>query len=389
MTLETIPNGALIFYGPFNVCSTATLKLSNTDNYLLTYKILTTEPKRYCVKPNAGLLEAHATVNILVSFRPTQDDQPDDRTQHKFRIQWITAPSISTGNLDTFWSQASKNYAIKKLTLRTVFVDEEIATVVPENSNGHHEIDANMTTNEVMVSVIHQKLALIIGNQSYKTKPLRCALKDAEDLADVLRKIGFTIVLGTDCTHEKMIDLIGKFSRRIKDQDLVLFYYAGHGFQYREQNYLLPVDMCEQIDEDLSIKAYAINAQDALNSLKSRTFYVTLFILDCCREYLFDDRDRFRNLGDNNKGLVKMIAPGGSLIQFACAPGTLASDGVDNDKNGLFTKHLLKHIGTPNIDIEVMFRKVALGVYEESKGRQIPYRDSCLMVGDHIHLFTE
>ncbi|CAF3203823.1 unnamed protein product [Rotaria socialis] len=246
-----------------------------------------------------------------------------------------------------------------------------------------------MATNELMAPTIHRKLALIIGNQSYKTKPLCCAVKDATDLADVLRKIGFTIELAIDCTHEKMIDLIGKFSRRIEDQDLVLFYYAGHGFQYREQNYLLPVDVFEQIDEDLSIKAYAINAQDALNSLKSRTCYVTLFILDCCREYLFDDRNRFRNLGDNNQGLFKMTAPGGSLIQFACAPGTLASDGVDNDKNGLFTKHLLKHIATPNIDIEVMFRKVALGVYEESKGRQIPYRDSCLMVDDHIHLFTE
>ncbi|CAF3203807.1 unnamed protein product [Rotaria socialis] len=162
MTLEVIPNSALIFHGPFNVFSTATLKLSNTDNCLLTYKILTTVPKRYCVKPNVGLLEAHATVNILgrinqttesfysfrfvfyqlVSLRPRQDDQPDDRTQHKFRIQWITAPSISTGNLDTFWSQTSQNYAIKRLTIRTVFVDEEIAAAVPENSNGHHEIDA-------------------------------------------------------------------------------------------------------------------------------------------------------------------------------------------------------------------------------------------------------
>ena len=64
MTLELIPNGDLIFKGPFNVVSTTTLKLSNSGNERLAYKIKTTAPKRYCVKPNSGFLEPHNIANI-------------------------------------------------------------------------------------------------------------------------------------------------------------------------------------------------------------------------------------------------------------------------------------------------------------------------------------
>jgi hypothetical protein len=64
MTLELIPNSDLIFKGPFNVVSTTTLKLANSGNERLAYKIKTTAPKRYCVKPNSGFLDPQATANI-------------------------------------------------------------------------------------------------------------------------------------------------------------------------------------------------------------------------------------------------------------------------------------------------------------------------------------
>lgn len=72
MTLELIPNGDLIFKGPFTAVSTTTLKLSNSGNERLAYKIKTTAPKRYCVKPNSGFLDANATANI--QGRKKRDD---------------------------------------------------------------------------------------------------------------------------------------------------------------------------------------------------------------------------------------------------------------------------------------------------------------------------
>lgn len=47
-----------------------------------------------------------------------------------------------------------------------------------------------------------------------------------------------------------------------------------------------------------------------------------------------------------------MTPPGDTLLQFACAPVTVSHDGYGRARNGLFTKHLLRHIATTNKDIE-------------------------------------
>ncbi|CAF4483631.1 unnamed protein product [Rotaria socialis] len=166
-----------------------------------------------------------------------------------------------------------------------------------------------------------------------------------------------------------MANLIDDFADKIQDQDLVMFYFAGHGFQYKEQNYLLPVDADEKIKREADIKFDSVNAQKTLESLSSQTSYVTIFILDCCREYLFDD-----------------TTPGGTLLQFACAPGSLAADGGGQDRNGLYTKHLLKQIAIPNKHIDLIFSSVGAEVYKESNGKQMPYRVSSIMIDDNIYL---
>ncbi|CAM4799058.1 unnamed protein product [Rotaria magnacalcarata] len=243
-----------------------------------------------------------------------------------------------------------------------------------------------MATLSGSMSKLHRKIALVIGNQSYSKRPLVNSVNDANDLADALRIIDFQVTLGADCTHQKMANLIDDFADKIQDQDLVMFYFAGHGFQYKEQNYLLPVDADEKIKRETNIKFNSINAQETLESLSSQTSYVTIFILDCCREYLFDDTSKFRGAKSSGSGLHAMIAPGGTLLQFACAPGSLAADGGGQDRNGLYTKHLLKQISVPNKHVDLIFSSVGAEVYKESKGKQMPYRVSSIMIDDSIYL---
>ncbi|CAF4877312.1 unnamed protein product [Rotaria socialis] len=207
------------------------------------------------------------------------------------------------------------------------------------------------------MSKLHRKVALVIGNQSYSKRPLTNSVNDANDLADALRTIGFEVTLGADCTHKKMANLIDNFADKIEDQDLVMFYFAGHGFQYKEQNYLLPVDADEKITREANIKFNSVNAQETLESAKS-----------------------------SGSGLHTMITPGGTLVQFACAPGRLAADGGGQDRNGLYTKHLLKQIVVPNQHIDLIFSSVGAEVYKESKGKQMPYRVSSIMIAENIYL---
>ncbi|CAF1306367.1 unnamed protein product [Rotaria magnacalcarata] len=149
MTLELIPNSDLVFKGPFTVVSITALKLSNSGNERLAYKIKTTAPKRYCVKPNSGFLDAHATTNIQVMLQPQAVGQPDDRAKHKFMVQWVTVPNSYAEDVDTFWKQDLKTLNVQDSKLKCVFSDEQPAAVVPSDSHGHRELDATDSTNVI------------------------------------------------------------------------------------------------------------------------------------------------------------------------------------------------------------------------------------------------
>jgi hypothetical protein len=74
-----------------------------------------------------------------------------------------------------------------------------------------------------------------------------------------------------------------------------------------------------------------------------------------------------------------MNAPSGTLIAYATAPGSTASDG--SGKNGLYTSAILDNIFTPNITIIQMFQNVRAIVSEKSNKLQIPW-ESTSLVGD-------
>ena len=86
------------------------------------------------------------------------------------------------------------------------------------------------------------------------------------------------------------------------------------------------------------------------------------------------------------KGLQTIEPPKGTFIQFACAANRTASDGLETDRNGLFTKHLLKHITNQNEDIIQIFQGIAGDVYDESGGKQKPLSINGLMRRGHIYL---
>ncbi|CAF3990276.1 unnamed protein product, partial [Rotaria sp. Silwood1] len=103
---------------------------------------------------------------------------------------------------------------------------------------------------------------------------------------------------------------------------------------------------------------------------------VVIFLLDCCREYWLP---KTRRSGDQSVvGLHEMKAPSGTIIAFACAAGETISDRSSGTENGIFTKYLLKHITTPDIDIDIILRRVAKDVGKETSNKQEPFRVSSI-----------
>lgn len=103
------------------------------------------------------------------------------------------------------------------------------------------------------------------------------------------------------------------------------------------------------------------NARNSLN----------IVILDACRNNPFA-----RSFRSTQKGLASIDAPGGTLIAYATAPGSVASDGAG--RNGLYTQELLKYMKQPEVSIEQLFKQVRTSVRSRTEGKQIPWESSSL-----------
>lgn len=103
--LKIEPSSELDFFGPFVAVQLSTISLTNPTDELITFKVKTTVPKRYCVRPSCGIVEPSETVNVTVMLQPF-DCEISEKNKHKFMIQSMIADSTCTANLEQFWKDA-------------------------------------------------------------------------------------------------------------------------------------------------------------------------------------------------------------------------------------------------------------------------------------------
>ena len=217
-----------------------------------------------------------------------------------------------------------------------------------------------------------KKTALVIGNSAYPASPLKNPAKDAKAMAKALRDVGFSVDERTNLNMLEMKQSIETFGKHIKEGGVGLFYYAGHGMQVNGRNYLIPVDADIQGEAEVDFKA--VDAGLVLAKMDMAKNSTNIVILDACRNNPF--ARSFRAL---NSGLASMNAPSGTLIAYATAPGSVASDGTG--ANGLYTQEVIKAIKKPGLKIEDAFKLVRSGVQSQTQGKQVPWESSSL-VGD-------
>ncbi|MEM1198502.1 MAG: caspase family protein [Pseudomonadota bacterium] len=223
-------------------------------------------------------------------------------------------------------------------------------------------------------ALAEKRVALVIGNGAYQsTSPLANPVNDAEDMSARLKDLGFTVITGLDQTEADFANRMAEFAEAADRADVALFYYAGHGLQFQESNFLVPVDA--KIENQFQVRQETVTLDAIVRLMESRARKVLVF-LDACRDNPLANRlkSKDRSIG---RGLarVETRAPE-TLITFAAAPGTVAADGTG--RNSPFTASLLKHMGTPGVEIEVMLKRVTADVLSETRRKQRPERLSRL-----------
>ena len=214
------------------------------------------------------------------------------------------------------------------------------------------------------------RYALVIGNSAHQTAPLTNPGNDAEDMSSTLINMGFTVILKKNADQRTMEDAIRSFGEQLRKGGVGLFYFAGHGMQVDGRNYLIPVD--SKIESESDVKYEAVDAGRVLGKMEDAENQLNIVILDACRNNPFS-----RNFRSTETGLARMDAPRGSLIAYATAPGEIAADGTE--RNGIFTKYLMKNMVVPNLPIELVLKQTRIDVARATDGRQTPWESSSLM----------
>uniref|UniRef100_A0A6B2EJA4 Putative vesicle-associated membrane protein-associated protein n=1 Tax=Phlebotomus kandelakii TaxID=1109342 RepID=A0A6B2EJA4_9DIPT len=115
------PQNELKFRGPFNTHVTAGMRLTNPSDKVILFKIKTTAPKKYCVRPNCGTLNPQETTEVNIVLQPFIFD-PTEKNRHKFMVQSVIAPRgmEQYTSMEQVWKEISPNDLMDS-KLRCVF----------------------------------------------------------------------------------------------------------------------------------------------------------------------------------------------------------------------------------------------------------------------------
>ncbi len=247
---------------------------------------------------------------------------------------------------------------------------ENIVKVVVKNGAGQTTSEIRKLVYNTEKTKANKRYALVIGNSAYDMGALRNPKNDAQSMAAELTKLGFEVAVHTDKKQKEMIEIIRNFGSKLaKNKGIGLFFFAGHGLQVGGENYIVPIDA--HISNLNDIEQEAVNLNRITGEMDYAKNDMNIIILDACRNNPFEESKTL-----SGKGLASLTAPSGTIIAFATAPGSVASDGVG--KNGLYTQELLKSISKPGSVIEDVFKEVRRNVYKISNQKQTPWENSSL-----------
>jgi hypothetical protein len=204
--------------------------------------------------------------------------------------------------------------------------------------------------------VYANRKALVIGNDQYThVSKLNNAAADAEAMAKSLEAVGYRVTKHVNLDERRFKQVLRDFRQNVQGGDEVLFFFAGHGVQLGNANYLLPIDI--RSDGEDQVKDESILLQRILDEFDEKKAKFTLAVIDACRDNPFKTRGR----AIGGRGLAPTSAATGQMVMFSAGAGQQALDRLgdqDKERNGLFTRVFVKEMQKPGLSVDRVLRNV-------------------------------
>ncbi len=221
--------------------------------------------------------------------------------------------------------------------------------------------------------VMARRRALVVGNETYKNVPvLENAAEDARAMAVALTGLGYEVDTHIDLTERGFKRALRDFRADLNGGEEVLFFFAGHGVQLGNSNFLLPTDLGSDSAEQ--VKDESIELQKVLNDLADQKTKFALAVIDACRDNPFKQNGR----AIGGRGLAPTTAATGQMVMFSAGAGQQALDKLgdqDKGKNGLFTRVFLEEMKRPGVSVDRVLRNVRQRVVDLARSvghEQVP-----------------
>ncbi|KAF2794742.1 VAMP-associated protein [Melanomma pulvis-pyrius CBS 109.77] len=139
MSVELDPP-ELGFKRPFQHEVSQTLRLGNPHSDPVAFKVKTTAPKQYCVRPNSGRIDPGKDVEVQILLQAMKEDPaPDAKCRDKFLVQsvLVTADKEFT-NVASLWShiEQTNKSSIQEKKIRVIFLPADDSSTTTPKTNG-------------------------------------------------------------------------------------------------------------------------------------------------------------------------------------------------------------------------------------------------------------
>ncbi|EPS38303.1 hypothetical protein H072_7948 [Dactylellina haptotyla CBS 200.50] len=139
MSIELHPP-ELKFKRPFDRETVQKLYIKNPNSAPVAFKVKTTAPKQYCVRPNSGRIEAGQDVEVAVLLQAMREDPPADfRCRDKFLVQSVSITADQEfANISSVWQSVEKTAKdqIQEKKIRVAYLPAEVSI----HQNGEPEV---------------------------------------------------------------------------------------------------------------------------------------------------------------------------------------------------------------------------------------------------------